>query len=308
VAYGVAAVSGSVLAVCSCTVLPLFAGIYQRGAGLGPATAFLYSGPAVNVLAIVLTAQVLGWKLGLARAVGAIGFSVVVGLCMGAFFRREEEERMSEGDPFDADVGPGVPLGRAAAFLAALVLLLVFAAWGKPQQPVGLADAVHAVHFPVAGLFLAIVLWMAWRWFDASQREEWVLESWGYAKLILPPLLVGVLAAGFLLGRPESDAGIIPARWVADLVGGNSLQANFVAALSGALMYFATLTEVPILQGLLGQGMGEGPALSLLLAGPAVSLPNLLVIRSVLGTRKTLAYAGLVVVFSTLAGSLYGFL
>jgi uncharacterized membrane protein YraQ (UPF0718 family) len=287
-AYAVASISGGVLAVCSCTVLPLFAGIYSRGAGLGPATAFLYSGPAINVLAVILTAQVLGWRLGLARAIGAVLFAVLVGLVMALLFRRDEKARAAV--PVE-DAEDGVPVYRGVVFLGALVAVLILAT--RFHWSYGLA---------MAGL----VVVLAYRWFDRDQREIWVSETWMYAKMILPLLFAGVLVAGFLLGRPGTDAGLIPGRFVAGLVGGNSVFANLVASVSGALMYFATLTEVPILQGLMGQGMGEGPALALLLAGPAVSLPNLLVIRSVIGTKKALAYAAVVVALSTLAGWFYG--
>ncbi|MBD3161128.1 MAG: permease [Candidatus Latescibacteria bacterium] len=305
VAYSVASVSGTILAVCSCTVLPLFAGIYKRGAGLGPASAFLYSGPAINVLAIVLTARVLGWEIGLARAAGAVVFALVIGLLMALIFRKEEAERAAGADPFGGD-GDGQPISRAGPFVAAMVGLLIFAAWGRPAERVGFAEAIWQVHWYLAGAFLLLTVFLAFRWFDRDAREEWVQETWGFVKLILPLLFAGVMVAGLLLGRPGTDAGLIPAEWIEGLVGGNSLFANLFASLSGALMYFATLTEVPILQGLLGQGMGKGPALALLLAGPALSLPNLLVIRGVLGTKKTLTYAGLVVVLSTVAGVIYG--
>jgi uncharacterized membrane protein YraQ (UPF0718 family) len=306
VAYTVASVSGGILAVCSCTVLPLFAGIYARGAGLGPATAFLYAGPAINVLAIVLTARVLGWELGLARIVGAVVFSLVVGLLMAAIFRKEEAGRIAETDPFEDEGAGGASIGRTGLFIGAMVGLLVSGAWGRPEEPVGFAEAVFSVKWYLAGGFLLAVVLMAFRWFGREEREEWVLETWDLAKMILPLLLAGVAVAGLLLGRPGADAGLIPARWIEGLVGGSSPLACFFASVSGALMYFATLTEVPILEGLMGQGMGKGPALSLLLAGPALSLPNLLVIRGVLGTRKTLVYTGLVVALSTVAGFLFG--
>jgi uncharacterized protein len=305
VAYSVASVSGTILAVCSCTVLPLFAGIYKRGAGLGPATAFLYSGPAINILAIVLTARVLGWEIGLARAVGAVVFALVIGLLMGLIFRKEEAERVAGADPFGGGED-GLPISRSGPFVAAMVGLLIFAAWGRPSEPVGFAEAVWQVHWYIAGAFLLLTVVLAFRWFGREEREEWIEETWGFAKLILPLLFAGVAVAGLLLGRPGTDAGLIPAQWIEGMVGGNTLSANFFASLAGALMYFATLTEVPILQGLLGQGMGKGPALALLLAGPALSLPNLLVIRGVLGTKKTLTYAGLVVVLSTIAGVIFG--
>lgn len=306
VAYTVAAVSGTILAVCSCTVLPLFAGIYRRGAGIGPATAFLYSGPAINILAIILTARVLGWEIGLARAVGAVVFALVIGVLMGIIFKKDEEERTAGDDPFADSMEEERPIGKTALFIAAMVGLLVFAAWGKPKEAVGFAEAVYSVKWYVAGGFLLLTLILAFRWFDRDERSDWLDETWMFMKLILPLLFVGVATAGLLLGRPGMDAGLIPASWIEGLVGGNSLAANFFASLSGAVMYIATLTEVPILQGLLGQGMGRGPALALLLAGPALSLPNLLVIRGVLGTKKTLVYSGLVVALSTLAGVLFG--
>jgi uncharacterized membrane protein YraQ (UPF0718 family) len=305
VAYAVASISGSVLAVCSCTVLPLFAGIHRRGAGLGPATAFLYSGPAINVLAIVLTARILGWEIGLARAVGAILFALAVGVAMGAIFRKSEEARVAEGpDPFAAGGEGGV--GRAAALLGCMVGLLVSANWARPAEPVGFFNAVWTVKWWIAGAFLAATLLLAWRGHGAAERRTWVEETWTFGKMMLPLLFAGVLVSGVLLGRPGVDAGLVPSRWVEDLVGGNSLRANFFASVFGVFMYFATLTEVPILQGLLGSGMGKGPALALLLSGPAVSLPSLLVLRGVIGTRRTLAYAGLVAFFSTLAGWIFG--
>jgi len=305
VAYTVASAAGTILAVCSCTVLPLFAGIHKRGAGLGPATAFLYSGPAINVLAIVLTARVLGWELGVARAVGAIVFALVIGLLMALIFRKDEEQRSAGIDPF-ADGGEGPSLARSGTFIAVLVGLLVFAAWGRPAEPIGFAEAIWSVHWYLAGGFLLLSVILAFRWFDRDERTDWIDETWGFVKQILPLLFAGVAVAGLLLGRPGSDAGLIPSGWIEGLVGGNSVRANLFASLSGALMYIATLTEVPILEGLLGRGMGQGPALALLLAGPALSLPNLLVIRGVLGTKKSLVYTGLVVVLSTLAGAVFG--
>ncbi len=305
VAYSVASVSGGVLAVCSCTVLPLFAGIYNRGAGIGPAAAFLYSGPAINVLAIVMTAKVLGPQLGIARAVGAVVFAVAVGLLMAFTFRRSEAERQA-GFAALPEEEPVRPLWKNAVYMLAMVAVLVFGAWGEPRQPVGWAMAVFDLKWYLSGAGLFATLAMAWAWFSRDERAEWVEASWGFAKQILPLLLAGVLIAGFLLGMPGSDAGLIPSAWVAKLVGGNSLGANLFASVAGALMYFATLTEVPILQGLLGSGMGSGPALALLLAGPALSLPNMLVIRSVLGTRKTAVFVAYVVLLSTVAGMIFG--
>lgn len=306
IAYSVASVSGSILAVCSCTVLPMFAGIYTRGAGIGPATAFLYSGPAINVLAIILTARVLGYEMGIARAVGAIAFSIIIGLLMSVFFpdKKSADEDLATGDTAEVPRS----LGQNALYFLVLVLILVFAAWAKPAEPSGLWHAVYSVHWYIVAALLAVLTVMLFSWFRKQELSDWVFSTWTFAKQILPLLFAGVLIAGFLLGRPNTDAGIIPSRFVAMLVGGNSLFANFFASIGGAFMYFATLTEVPILQGLLGSGMGKGPALALLLAGPALSLPNMLVIRSIMGTKKTAVFVVLVVVLSTVVGWLYGML
>jgi uncharacterized membrane protein YraQ (UPF0718 family) len=345
-AYAVASVSGAVLAVCSCTVLPLFAGIYKRGAGIGPATAFLYSGPAINVLAIILTARVLGWQLGVARAVGAIAFSVIVGLMMHALFHSDEQVR-TRAIPVMPIAAPTRTLGQDAMYFASLVGVLVFANWAEPRAAQGLWFTVfeHKWLLTAAlGSGLAIVLV---RWFQlpvlpiavvagatlvaalsaplmpliaftvaiiglsfvisraTGDAAEWFAASWDYAKQITPLLLAGVLLAGLLLGRAGHE-GLIPSDWISRSVGGNSLAANLFAATAGALMYFATLTEVPIVQGLIGSGMGQGPALALLLAGPALSLPSILVIRSVLGTTKTITYVVLVLVMATLSGITFG--
>jgi uncharacterized protein len=345
-AYGVASCSGSILAVCSCTILPLFAGIYRMGAGLGPATAFLYSGPAINVLAIILTARILGLQLGLARAVGAIVFSVVIGLLMHLIYRREEGEKLAR---MAAIPEPEVQrtLWQNAVYFATMIGVLVFANWGAPAENAGPWASIHAAKWGITSVFAlgfaaCLVAWFNVKlWHMAlaalpavalglafpgspqiafvagvvglslltSTREdelgEWFGQSWGFAKQIMPLLLYGVLIAGALLGRPGNE-GLIPSEWVSAAVGGNSLLSNFVASFAGAFMYFATLTEVPILQGLIGNGMGQGPALALLLAGPALSLPNMLVIRSVMGTQKTVVFVTLVVIMATLSGIIYG--
>ena len=346
-AYGVASVSGTILAVCSCTVLPLFNGIYRMGAGLGPATAFLYSGPAINVLAIVLTARILGLPLGIARAVGAIVFSIVIGILMQFIFRKDEQERTNAQMAMPDEVATR-PLWKTAIYFFSMVGILVFANWGKPDDAVGVWAAVYRSKWVLTSLFALalggiLVLWFNIRWWkivvtggatavaallwgrtepmipfalaavlfslflsrDENEGGEWFSSSWGFAKQILPLLFWGVLIAGFLLGRPDQE-GIIPSEWVYRAVGGNSLRANFFASFAGAFMYFATLTEVPILQGLIGNGMGQGPALALLLAGPALSLPNMLVIRSVIGTKKTAVFVTLVVVMATVSGVIFG--
>ena len=311
-AYGVASVSGAILAVCSCTVLPLFGGIYKRGAGLGPATAFLYSGPAINVLAMILTARVLGLRLGVARVVGALAFAVLIGLIMATLFRREDAERLSNGpDPFGL-AGEGEKPRRAgwqdAAFLATMVAILVLANWGAPNRAVGAFAAVYRVHWQLTGGLLVMLLCMLLRWFERAELRGWLDETWNFAKQITPLLLGGILVSGILMGRPGVDAGLIPSSWVAAAVGGNSLVANLLSSVVAAFMYFATLTEVPIVQTLLGSGMGQGPALALLLAGPALSLPSMLVINSFLGPKKTITYITLVIVMATVTGLLFGVL
>lgn len=303
VAYGVASVSGSILAVCSCTVLPLFMGIYRLGAGLGPATAFLYSGPAINVLAIIMTSRILGLEIGIARAVGAVSFAVIIGLMMHFLFRKEQLERKGKMVlPDDVAVRP---LWQDASFIAAQIGVLVFANWAPAQTDSVVWVAIAGAKWILSGGFLAATIWMAWSWFGKDERKEWLDASWGFAKQILPLLLGGVMVAGFLLGRVGHE-GIVPSQWIAQAVGGNGLFSTFMASFVGAFMYFATLTEVPILQGLMGNGMGPGPALALLLAGPALSLPNMLVIRGVMGTKKTVAFVSLVIIMATIVGYAYG--
>lgn len=346
-AYGVASVSGAILAVCSCTVLPLFAGIYRMGAGLGPAATFLYAGPAINVLAVTLTARVLGLQLGAARAVGAVAFSLVIGLGMHLVFRGREAEKAAAAVVPEPESGR--PLWQTAVFFAAMVGVLVFANWSPGEGEAGAWAAVFRWKWPLAAgcaaaLALALGAWIGVPWWKAGlaagataaaalvapgapvlavavgaaglavalattpgEPREWLEATWGFARQILPLLLAGVLVAGALLGTPEAEGdGLIREDWIAGAVGTNGPGANLLASLAGALMYFATLTEVPIVQGLTQKGMAPGPALALLLAGPALSLPNMLVIRSVMGTRKTLVFVLLVVVMATASGLIYG--
>jgi len=306
--YSVASVSGTVLAVCSCTVLPLFAGIYSRGAGIGPATTFLYSGPAINVLAIVLTARILGWQLGLARAIGAVFFAVITGLLMAFIFRKEDTARTTGALYLPDDESAPRSLLQEASFMLTLVLILIVAAFARPSEGShGLWPALFTAKWYITGGLLVVLAWMLARWFRKEDRIEWVQSTWGFMKQILPLLGAGVLVAGFMLGRPGHSA-LIPEQYIHVLVGGNSLGANLFASVAGAFMYFATLTEVPILQGLIGAGMGKGPALALLLAGPALSLPNMLVIGSVMGVKKTVTFCSIVVILSTIAGMTYGWI
>lgn len=360
-AYTVASVSGTILAVCSCTILPLFSSIHKRGAGLGPAVAFLYSGPAINILAIILTARILGIEMGIARIIGAVAFSIVIGLAMSLIYRKEEKEKKEA--QMHIQVPPEKrPMWQTSFHFFVLVLILVFANWGSPS-----ADDTSSAWFYIwsykwhitafFGLLLAYslvkILKIKWHWvllsaiaiglsaflantfitdaklaplvpmivaiaalsiitlYDKNEQEnrEWTFASWDFTKQIMPMLAIGVVTAGFLLGSThdgQAIAGIIPNEWIQWLVGGNSIFANFFASIVGAFMYFATLTEVPILQGLIAAGMGKGPALALLLAGPSLSLPNMLVIRNVMGTQKTLVYVALVVVMATISGIIYG--
>ena len=344
--YGVASVSGTILAVCSCTVLPLFAGIYKRGAGLGPAIAFLYSGPAINVLAIVLTARILGFEMGLARAIGAVMFSVVIGLAMHFIFIKEETAKAQA--QADLPVPEAVrPLWQTVLYFAAMCAVLVFANWGKGNETSGFFYSIYSLKWILTSLSAAAFAVFVVVWFGAKASKigaasvatlilallfrdmpviafsagfiglswaingeegelgDWFSASWDLSKQIFPLLIGGVFVSGFLLGRPGHE-GVIPSAWVAWAVGGNSFAANFFSSIVAAFMYFATLTEVPILQGLIGSGMGKGPALALLLAGPALSLPSMLVLKSVMGTKKTTVYVTLVVIMATFSGMFYG--
>lgn len=345
--YAVASVSGSILAVCSCTVLPLFSGIYMKGAGLGPAVAFLYSGPAINVLAMILTARILGFEMGIARVIGAVLFSVMIGLIMATIYRKEEavKARAQFELPPKEETRP---LWQTSYHLSVLVAILVFANWGKPDTTEGFWYEVYGAKWIITGSFGILFAWSLvfvlgiHRYYVVAaalvvavvafffpshplvpfstaalllivlasltpgEPEEWMSATWGFAKQIMPLLGAGVLFAGFVLGSQEGTGGIIAGEWIAALVGGNSLFSNFFASIVGAFMYFATLTEVPIVQGLMNSGMGKGPALALLLAGPALSLPSMLVIQSILGLQKTVVYVSLVVVMATISGMIYG--
>ncbi len=360
-AYTVAAVSGTILAVCSCTILPLFSSIHKRGAGLGPAIAFLYSGPAINILAIILTARILGFEMGVARTIGAVAFSVIIGIAMSLIYRKEEKVKREE--QMNIEMPPEKrPMWQTSFHFFTLVLILVFANWGSPASG-DTSSAwyyIWAYKWYITGFFslllgysLIYILKIKWQWVVLAaivtaasalistslienaklvplvpmmvgiaalstitlldkrdeENKEWTISTWGFAKQILPLLAIGVVTAGFLLGSThdgQTIAGVIPNEWIQWLVGGNSIFSNFFASIVGAFMYFATLTEVPILQGLIASGMGKGPALALLLAGPSLSLPNMLVIRGVMGTQKTAVYVTLVIVMATISGLIYG--
>ncbi len=344
-AYLIASLSGTILAVCSCTILPLFSSIHKRGAGLGPAITFLYSGPAINILAIILTARILGFDLGIARIIGAVIFSVIIGIIMSFIYRKEERMRAEKMD--FPDIKEVRPLWQTSYHFFVLVLILVFANWGKPDTSEGFMYWLWAYKWQITAFFglmfiyslikilkmkplfvalaaipviatalifpmqplipfvIAVIGLTILTMITPGESQEWLRESWGFTKQIMPLLAAGVLIAGLLLGTVDGE-GIIPSEWISSLVGGNSVFSNFFASIFGSFMYFATLTEIPIIQGLLNNGMGQGPALALLLAGPALSLPNMLVIRSVIGTQKTIVYVILVSIMATISGLIYG--
>lgn len=359
--YTIAAVSGAILAVCSCTILPLFSSIYKRGAGLGPAIAFLYSGPAISILSIILTARILGAEMGIARTIGAISFSIIIGLVMSFIYRKEEKAKKEEQMNFP-EMPEKRPMRQTSFHFFTLVLILVFANWGSPAATdtsslwyyiftykwfitaafglmlcysliailkikwlwvilgaiATIASAILAnllipnpVFVPLVPMVVGIIALSLVTLSDKNDEDNkaWTLSAWSFAKQIMPLLAVGVVTAGFLLGSTHGEtsiAGVIPNEWIQWAVGGNSLLSNFLASFVGSFMYFATLTEVPIIQGLLASGMGKGPALALLLAGPSLSLPNMLVIRGVMGTQKTIVYVVLVMVMATISGMIYG--
>ncbi len=302
--YSVASLSGAVLTVCSCTILPLFMSIYQRGAGLGPAITFLYSGPAINVLAIVLTARILGVDIGLARAVGAVFASVFMGLMMHLIFLKDENKRQANNN-FHIESRESKPLFKTALPIVLIILFMVFANFKKPDGETLMLSTLYNLREIIALLCIIFVVFLVYRWYREDEIKQWLNQTLSFGLSIVPYLFAGILLAGFLFGRIGHE-GLIPSEFVSSLVGGNSLRANFIASLLGAFMYFASCTEVPILQGLIGAGMGKGPALALLLSGPALSLPSMLIIAKAIGFKKTAVYVVLVVIVSTLFGFMFG--
>jgi uncharacterized membrane protein YraQ (UPF0718 family) len=350
-AYGIASVSGCILAVCSCSVLPMFAGIYQLGAGLGPATAFLYSGPAINVLAIFLTARVLGFDIGLWRAVGSIVFAVVIGVLMAVIFRKTEKVKIEAAMQMPEQGKPSRHIAKNGLFLATMLLFLIFSDWFNPgkvavtttdgrtfnaivlnetkdavrfqlEEDLGELKASDKLNLPkseiaktvdrpswvmtvyhirwyLAGACGLAVLLMAWGWFTKDEIGQWMHNTWDFAKMLVPLLYGGVFVVGFI-------SVLIPEKQVAQWVGDNSLSANLVASVIGAFWYFATLTEIPITQALMGLGMHKGPVLALLLAGPALSLPSIIVLFKVMGYKKTIVFTALVIIMSAIVGKFFG--
>jgi uncharacterized membrane protein YraQ (UPF0718 family) len=350
-AYGVASVSGCVLAVCSCSVLPMFAGIYKLGAGLGPASAFLYSGPAINVLAIFLSARVLGFSIGVGRAVGAVAFSVIIGLLMAIIFRKGERAKVEAALAMPEPEKPRRHISKTALYLGCMVMFLIFSDWFNPgnvivtttdarqfkavvlqetkdavrfqlEQDLGSAKlgekitlpkteikdvqdqktwvlAVYHIRWFLAGLMGLAVIIMAWRWFQPDELRQWMQNTWEFTKMLVPLLYGGVFVVGFV-------SVLLPEKQVAQWVGDNSLRSNLVASVIGAFWYFATLTEIPITQALMKLGMHNGPVMALLLAGPALSLPSMLVIQRIMGTKKAVVFISLVIIMATITGMFFG--
>jgi uncharacterized membrane protein YraQ (UPF0718 family) len=351
-AYTVASVSGVVLAVCSCSVLPMFAGIYTMGAGLGPASAFLYSGPAINVMAIFLSARVLGLDLGVGRAIGAVAFAFIIGILMAVIFRCSEQKRGDAAMQMPEPPHSPRSLWKTALYFLAMILFLIFSDWYNTNdvtitmkdgavmaanvryqtqdsmdiqeyqadgrlstdvrrlshadiqtvEPVpGFVMTVNGLKWYFAGVMGLAILVMLWRWFSRDEVREWLQATWDFGLMIVPLLFGGVFLTGFI-------GALIPEKYVATLVGGDGLVSNFIAAFVGMIWYFATLTEIPIVEMLMRLGMGKGPALALLLAGPALSLPSILVLYKIVGLKKTFVFCALTVVMSTIVGWLFGML
>ena len=300
--YGVASVSGVILAVCSCTVLPLFAGIYKRGAGIGPATAFLYAGPAINVLAISYTATALGYDIGLARALGAVILAIVVGLVMATVFGKEEQNQEKKNFATLETSREERPKWVVPLFLIALVGILVSATASKKLAP-GLDDVWFlVVKMSLIYSFTLVIAFLLVYYFPKDEVTDWGIETWDLTKKIFPVLVIGTFFVGVI-------GVFLPPESFENYLGGNSLSACFIGAVIGAILYMPTLLEVPIIGDTFGYNdgvMGGGPALALLLAGPSISLPSLIVINRVLGVKKTAVYAATVIILSTLAGYVYG--
>lgn len=296
--YGVAATSGTILAVCSCTILPMFAGIEKRGAGIGPAAAFLFSGPAINLMAVILTARVLGLDLGLARAVAAVVMAVVIGLIMEAIFQKPGQRcQANDGaSALQADSDPqekSRPDYITGLFMVVLVAILLTATSSALQL---LPKAMIVV------ALIAIAAFLMARYYQPEERDAFLNETAWLARKIFPLLVAGTFVTGII-------GYFLPVEWIRTFFGTNSLFSCFVASLIGALLYMPTLLEVPIVGTLFGYSSGiaaEGPALSLLLAGPSLSLPSMIVITRIMGLKKAGVYIALVVMMSTLSGMIYG--
>lgn len=304
ISYSVASVSGTILAVCSCTILPLFASIYKRGAGIGPAITFLYSGPAVNILAIIFTARVLGFDMGIARAVASVGMSIVIGIIMATIFKQHDEEiKANNNFVYEKNETYNNRRWASLAIFIFLILLLILVTSPFPWN----------IKFCVVYILTILIATLLIFYYSKEEVKEWGNETWFLFKRLFPVLLAGVFLVGVIGGitsqfvdaEPDKAVGVA----IKDYIGGNNLRSCFIASIIGAVLYMPTLLEVPIVNDLFGYDSGimkAGPALALLLAGPSLSLPNMIVIARVIGLKKAVIYIILVVIFSTLVGYVYG--
>ncbi|MFB6128847.1 MAG: permease [Halorhabdus sp.] len=320
-AYSIASVSGVALAVCSCTILPMFAGLYKKGAGIGPSTAFLFSGPAINVLAIVFTARALGLPIGGARAFFAIVMAAGIGLTMALVFGSEDSES-AEGQPAMTDGGTvqGRPLWVTGSFFGTQVAILLIAATGL---------LTWATKAPLLAPLFAVLGYLLYAQFDREEIEEWLQETWFFTRTIFPLLIVGTFVIGIVGAIAAIAQGMNPLETITvgeqtfaahqvapgmltrEIFGQTTVLSAGLASIVGAILYMPTLLEVPIVGSLFGYTRGlmaEGPALALLLAGPSLSLPNMIVIWKTIGTKRTALYISLVAVSATGAGLLWGLL
>ena len=290
VAFPLAAISGIFLAVCSCTVIPIAAGIYRRGGSIGPAFILLWTAPATNLLALIYTGAILGMDVAAVRVVAAVSTAFIVGLVMMYAFAGEEKERSSAKDH---SVQQGRIMGREDIVILILLLLTLllpnYLGVGGPY--------LHkvAIFLVALGVTLAYVYSKK----ETDEIKEWLHETWWFVRLIFPMLMVGVFIVGII-------GAILPEDWITNYLGGSGISPTFLASLIGAVSYFATLTEAPFVHTLMELGMGKGPALALLLAGPGLSLPNMVVITRVFGFKKAAIYITITVILATIAGFVAG--
>ena len=298
-AYPVAVVGGLLLAVCSCTILPLFAGIKKKGAGIGPAIAFLYTAPATNILAVVFTWSVIGADFAIARIVLSITFAIMIGLIISKLFAETSAEAPA---PIACACGPApaVESGKGQKhvilFIGTLVAILFVGTWAVFMEN---KLAGIPLRFIVLPLLIILIVAEALKWFSRDEQRAWLEETWSFMKKIFPLLFIGIFAAGVI-------SALLPKDFLGLYLGSNTVSANLIAVLFGTFMYFPTLVEVPMAKMFLDLGMAKGPLLAYVLADPVISLPSILVVRKFMGTKQTIAYVLLIVFFCTLAGLIYG--
>ncbi|HEY59786.1 MAG TPA: permease [Anaerolineae bacterium] len=292
-AYGLGALFGTLVEVCSCTILPLFAGIWKRGAGLGPAMAFLYAGPAINILAVSYTASLIGWDIAFARLIFSILFAVLVGILMTWIFKdgeKEKIEQMRNSVPLEGKTQfKERPAYQSVLFFGSLAGILI----------AGTAPIAGNIKYPFIGFFTLITVVFSFLFYSRKELISWMKETWKFFWMIFPLLLVGVFGAGVF-------KAIIPQEAFQRLAGQNTIWANLAGVLFGVIAYFPALVEVPIAKTFLDLGMNKGPLLAYILADPIVSLQSLLVVSKVLGVKKTVIYALLITIITTTAGLVFG--